>query len=873
MARIRALLHRPYGSLRQMLRELIPLKHRRRVVRYVRQLFGTAWSASATSATASLRAWESIVEVTAQQRCDIICFPIIEWDFRFQRPQQLMSRFAAAGHRVFYISQNFRGFGEPCELSIKAPNVYEVSLRGPDRNVYLDSLGAEDVGILLSSLDGLRRNLSFGATAAIVQLPFWRPLVKLARARFGWPIIYDCMDYHAGFSTNRAEMLDEEDDLIASSDCVLVSSRFLEQQIGKSVKRMLLLPNACDFDHFAKVSPRKSGPRPVIGYYGAIADWFDTELVADLAERNTQWDLLLIGSTFSADLRRLRKLANVSLVGEQPYSQLPHWLEQIDVLILPFLVTPLTEATNPVKAFEILAAGKPLVSVPIAEMKGLGPMVRLAATVEEFEGQIREALAEDLNPAIENRRTFARENTWQKRFEELEPALRETFPLASIVIVTYNNLELNRLCLQSLFTNTEWPNFEVIVVDNGSTDGTTAFLEDSVRGYPSLKVIFNEHNLGFAAANNQGLAEARGQFLVLLNNDTALPRGWLTALIRHLSTDKTIGLIGPMTNEIGNEAKVAVEYSSLKEMPLWSAQFMRQNDSQVFGIHMLAMFCVAMRREVFEQVGFLDERFGVGLFEDDDYSRRIRDAGYQILCARDSFVHHMGSASFKQLAPDDYFQLFERNRRLYEEKWGELWQPHEDDGARARVPALRTQLRRVISGATKETREVIVFLPGDSWQGSEPGRVHRMARAFAELGRVVIFDCSGSQRDEISGFVEVAPRLWLFKGPAGILDELEEPVLWAKACHVSLLKRWPQALIVYDCRPDLSERFQQGHKRLLAVSHLVVSESSDQCVELAIQRSDVDCLALESFDSLERGSRLILERLQSKGVDSQDAVR
>jgi GT2 family glycosyltransferase len=99
---------------------------------------------------------------------------------------------------------------------------------------------------------------------------------------------------------------------------------------------------------------------------------------------------------------------------------------------------------------------------------------------------------------------------------------------------------------------------EVIVVDNASRDGTPEYLRLAATQHENLRVILNDENRGFAAANNQGLEVARGDFLVLLNNDTAVPRGWLSSLVRHLSSDDSIGLIGPVTNQIGNEARIPV---------------------------------------------------------------------------------------------------------------------------------------------------------------------------------------------------------------------------------------------------------------------------------------------------------------------------
>jgi glycosyltransferase involved in cell wall biosynthesis len=362
--------------------------------------FGMAWPRRRAAVSVAVRA-----EIAPRgDAYDVICFSTCDWDARYQRPQQLMARFAAAGHRVFYVSQQFRANGPPCEAERKLDNIYEITLREAR----------------LDDLDALRRDASVDTAAMFVQFPSWWPLAREARARFHWPILYDCMDLHGGFSTVRQAMVAQEDQLIADADVVIASSAVLERRALRKRNDVLLLRNACDFAHFAK-TPRANNLRPVIGYYGAIADWFDSTLVAELAARRPDWDFILVGSTYNADLSRLARLPNVSLPGEEAYESVPEWLGRFDVALIPFKRTPLTEATNPVKLYEMLAAGKPIVSVPIPEVAALVPLVRLASSAIEFEREVEAALREDAG-AAEPRRRFARGETWQHRFDVLQAA-------------------------------------------------------------------------------------------------------------------------------------------------------------------------------------------------------------------------------------------------------------------------------------------------------------------------------------------------------------------------------------------------------------------------------------------------------------------
>ncbi len=275
--------------------------------------------------------------------------------------------------------------------------------------------------------------------------------------------------------------------------------------------------------------------------------------------------------------------------------------------------------------------------------------------------------------------------------------------ITSIILVTYNQLEYTKLCVESIQRLTTQP-YEFIVVDNGSTDGTVEWVKSlglrveseepemdgdrlSVIGPARVTVIANVENRGFPAAANQGIRAARGQHILLLNNDTILTHGWLSRLLRALRSDPGLGMVGPVSNFVSGSQQIEVPYGWEVGSPEWMSasasefvakwgstvhEFARAwgeaNDGRMIDVDRLVGFCLLMNREVVDKIGLLDERFGIGNFEDDDLCRRAREAGFRLAIAADSFVHHFGGRTFLG-AKVDHGTLMRRNEQLYREKW------------------------------------------------------------------------------------------------------------------------------------------------------------------------------------------------------------
>lgn len=222
------------------------------------------------------------------------------------------------------------------------------------------------------------------------------------------------------------------------------------------------------------------------------------------------------------------------------------------------------------------------------------------------------------------------------------PAVAAGRPRASIIVLAWNQLEYTRECVESVLACTEGP-FELILVDNGSSDGTL----DYFRTVAGATVVANPTNLGFAAGNNRGIEVATGEYVIILNNDTLVTETWLDGLIACAEEDPTIGIVGPVSNSVSGPQQVdGASYESFQDLQAYARAFREQHRGRRLPLDRIVGFCMLIRREVIEKIGVLDERFGLGNFEDDDYCLRTRQAGFRLMVAQDVFIHHFGSRTF-----------------------------------------------------------------------------------------------------------------------------------------------------------------------------------------------------------------------------------
>lgn len=235
----------------------------------------------------------------------------------------------------------------------------------------------------------------------------------------------------------------------------------------------------------------------------------------------------------------------------------------------------------------------------------------------------------------------------------------------SIVILTYNKLDYTKLCIDSVRKYTKAGTYEIIVVDNNSTDDTRDWLKEQ----SDIKVILNDKNLGFPGGCNVGIEAAeKDNDILLLNNDTIVTPRWLENLNNCLYSDEYIGAVGAVSNNCSNYQAIKTEYKSIEEMIAFADKYNISDSAKWEQKVRLIGFCMLVKRPVLDKVGLLDEIFFPGNFEDDDLGYRIQSEGYKLMLCNDTFVHHFGSTSFKD-NPEKFNKLLNDNSIKFMNKW------------------------------------------------------------------------------------------------------------------------------------------------------------------------------------------------------------
>jgi len=358
------------------------------------------------------------------QRSPVVMLPAVAWSYRFQRPQQLARAFARCGRPVLYVEAFSRARFQPAWISLarkEGPLLLQLRIAGrpdPFRSVLGEEAARETAEIIAA---GLRRTPAF----VLVQLPFWLPLAIALQRRLRVPLVYDRLDLHTGFEGVPAATAAAEAQLLDAADWVAATSRAL-LPTGAVGERAFLLRNAFAPEDFPAASAPRLEVRRV-GYVGALAHWVDADALRLAAQRLPEWTFEMAGRVESPAIAALRDLPNVTLLGEIPYRAVPDFLAGLSALIIPFHDNPLTRAVDPVKLYEAMAVGIPIVARALPEVaRWPEPLVYVYEDPESLAATLARAIASD-SPAVRvARRQAVDGETWTARVAQLSRAVDDS---------------------------------------------------------------------------------------------------------------------------------------------------------------------------------------------------------------------------------------------------------------------------------------------------------------------------------------------------------------------------------------------------------------------------------------------------------------
>ena len=336
----------------------------------------------------------------------IFMMPSVAWDFSmFQRPQQISLALSRKGYLIFYLE--FRSL-------IKHFGIYHAHER-----IYR-------IPVLWDVFKNIDKPIAIAYTYNSQYL-----------ARLNNPhIIYEYIDDLGVFSQDRESMQKVHDTLLQRADVVAATAKILFEDVLKRRTDAIFCPNGVDYDHFLPAREERIYPpsdmkmfvntdTPIIGYYGALAHWFDYDLLKEVARSRPDWNFVLIGVDFDNSLHPsgMLETPNIHWLGPRSYSVLPEYLKWFDVAVIPFKVNDITNSTSPLKLFEYFAGHKPVVATALLEVQRYHEVL-IAHNIQEFVEKTERALASRNDPGFISRLDrIARENTWDARVNQLLDAI------------------------------------------------------------------------------------------------------------------------------------------------------------------------------------------------------------------------------------------------------------------------------------------------------------------------------------------------------------------------------------------------------------------------------------------------------------------
>jgi len=360
----------------------------------------------------------------------LLCFSHLRWDFVYQRPQHLLSRFAKASTVCF--------FEEPV-FDSQEQNYLSIQSKSPTLSIVVPHLmhGLNDEEVILAQAQLLKQ---FTATIDMDDCMFWyyTPMaLKFSMQLTPKFIVYDCMDELSAFDFAPPELVQLEKQLLSIADIVFTGGHSLYEAKKNQHANIHPFPSAIEKEHFEKARIKLAEPQdqawiegPKIGFYGVIDERFDIGLIEEMAIAQPKWQFVLIGPVVKIDQNTLPRNKNIHYLGQKSYAELPNYLSHWDVSMIPFLLNESTAFISPTKTPEYLSAAVPVVSSMIKDVinpYGIQHLVHICSGTVNF----MEAIESELNKScpkawLQKVDEFLKDVSWDATYKTMNNKICET---------------------------------------------------------------------------------------------------------------------------------------------------------------------------------------------------------------------------------------------------------------------------------------------------------------------------------------------------------------------------------------------------------------------------------------------------------------
>ena len=578
-----------------------------------------------------------------------------------QRSSQLSKIFNKMGFSVYYI------YAYECSESniplISIPTTYHKYINNVNYEELEDTVKTDDIFIFEAPIKVFDKYLA---------------LAKIKNAK----VIYENID---NWETSLGSMFFNRDTLIMmlnNADMIIATAKKLVSQTEEYVekycsesKKVYYLANAVDDEIF---EPRKTYEKPedmFIGektliYYGSLwGEWFDWDMIEKIAKDNSNISINLIGDQSGIPQIVSRMPKNVHFLGIKRQIELPAYLNYSDFALLPFKVGKIGDYVSPLKIFEYISMNIPVLATTLPDIQNY-PNVYTSCNVEDWLNHINNYKKnEDISQL---RDEFIDKNNWYNRctimLDELFPEIAkrchsDAYGEVSVVVLNYNNKKVITHCVDTLLKYNDRYNYQIVVVDNMSTDGSYEILQEKYG--KNITLVRNTKN-GCSSGRNLGVKNSKGKYILFLDSDEwILNKYWLDSYLETIIDNDNIGAIGwgaGWFNSKGFSYKVVDAYEHF---------YMPPNSIARKDIGYLATCGFIMEKELFYKIGEFDINYDPTCYEDTDLSLKIRNSGKETYYSKYLGVGHLPHQTTKS-GTSAHDKLIREKGEYFLKKWKEI---------------------------------------------------------------------------------------------------------------------------------------------------------------------------------------------------------